>query len=447
VDQIIPSLAELLAPFRPCFREEAFLNFQQITLAWVLCPGTRTLTEVWQVCSLRSRRHWSAIYHLFASARWDWDELGAILCLLIILHLVPFGPVWIVVDDTLCHKRGKKVAFGGIFLDPVLSSKTRKVFRYGLNYVVLGLAVRLPFRPDRYHCLPVLWRVFSKKSEAGHRKKTELARELACLVADLAPLREVRLVCDSAYVNAAVLRDRPANLELIGPLPMKAALYALPAPRRKGQRGPQPKKGRRLHTPREMFEEPTVYRAETSRQHSPRGEKQMRVQVVKGVLWYSACKSSPVQVVLARDPSGQWPDVALLSTDVRLSAAEVIQGYARRWSIEVTFHDSKQYLGLQEPQVWCEGSVQRAHPMAWFCYSLTLLWYALHGSQHEAPRRERPWYHRAIRPAFAEILGTLRLACWRGRYCVGSQDQSRQPRSAELLETLDSLLHCLAAVR
>jgi DDE superfamily endonuclease len=447
VDQVIPSLAELLAPFRACFRQEVFVNFQHVLVAWLLCPGRRTLTEVWQVCSLRARRHYTALYHLFAAARWHWDEIGTLLCLLLLTHLVPGGIVWIVVDDTLCHKRGKRVAFGGIFLDPVLSSKTRKVFRYGLNYVVLGLAVRLPFRQDRYHCLPVLWRVFRKKGTAGHCKKTELARELACLVANLIPAREVRLVCDSAYVNAAVLRDRPANLELIGPLPMKAALYGLPQPRRPGRRGPQPKKGARLATPREMFEDQRNYPAPRRRARGPGGAKDLRVQVVKDVLWYSACKARPVQVVLVRDPSGQWPDTALLSTDVGLSATEVIEGYARRWSIEVAFHDSKQYLGLHDPQVWSAASVERAHPMAWFAYSVSLLWYAVHGARHEAPRRERPWYAWAVRPACAEILGTLRLALWRGRYGVGLRDKGKQPQTAELLEGLDAVLHCLAAVR
>ena len=447
MDQVIPSLAELLAPFRGCFRQEVFVNFQHLLVAWLLCPGRRTLTEVWQVCSLRARRHYTALYHLFAAARWDWDEVGAIFCLLLLTHLVPGGIVWIVVDDTLCHKRGKRVAFGGIFLDPVLSSKTRKVFRYGLNYVVLGLAVRLPFRPDRYHCLPVLWRVFRKKGSAGHRKKTELARELAGLVAGLTPARAVRLVGDSAYVNAAVLRDRPANLELIGPLPMKAALYGLPRPRPQGKRGPQPKKGDRLVTPREMFEDERDHPARLTRARGPGGEKDLRVQVVKDVLWYSACRGTPVQVVLVRDPSGRWPDTALLSTDVRLSATEVIEGYARRWSIEVAFHDSKQHLGLHDPQVWSAASVERAHPTAWFAYSISLLWYAVQGARHEAPRRERPWYARAVRPAFAEVLGTLRLALWRERYGVGSRDRGEQPQTAELLGWLDSVLHCLAAVR
>ena len=49
---------------------------------------------------------------------------------------------------------------------------------FGLNYVVLALAVRLPFRPDRYYALPVLWRVFRKKGQEGHYKRTVLAAQL-----------------------------------------------------------------------------------------------------------------------------------------------------------------------------------------------------------------------------------------------------------------------------
>src|SRR5262249_32789176 len=139
MDHLIPSLCQLLDSFRPCFRQEAFVNFQHIVVAWILCPGPRTLSEVWQICSLRTCKHFTAIYHLFHSARWDWDEIGTILCLLLLTLLIPAGFVWIAIDDTLCHKRGAKVAFGGIFLDAVRSSKRRKVFSFGVNYVVLGL--------------------------------------------------------------------------------------------------------------------------------------------------------------------------------------------------------------------------------------------------------------------------------------------------------------------
>jgi len=97
----------------------------------------------------RPLRRSDGAYSFFASAKWDWDELGEILVLMVVARLLPIGSVWIVVDDTLCHKRGAKVAFGGFFLDAVTSTKRKKNFRFGVNWIVVGLSVHLPFRPDR----------------------------------------------------------------------------------------------------------------------------------------------------------------------------------------------------------------------------------------------------------------------------------------------------------
>ena len=130
MDHVTISLAELLGQFRGCFaRPESFAVFEPVVVSWILCLRCRTLTEVWQLTGLGPKMHFDAIYSLFSSAQWDWDELGILLCLLILTHLLPSGIVSLVVDDTLCHKRGKRVAFGGIFLDPVLSTKSRKILR------------------------------------------------------------------------------------------------------------------------------------------------------------------------------------------------------------------------------------------------------------------------------------------------------------------------------
>src|SRR4051812_13919474 len=112
MDHVTVSLTELLGHFRGCFaRPESFEVFQPVVVAWILCLRGRTLSEVWQLTGLGSRMHFDAIYSLFSSAKWDWDELGTLLCLLLLTSLLPNGLVWIAVDDTLCHKRGKCVAF------------------------------------------------------------------------------------------------------------------------------------------------------------------------------------------------------------------------------------------------------------------------------------------------------------------------------------------------
>lgn len=463
MEHLSVSLLDLLAPFRSCFaRPESFAVFEPVVVAWFLCLRGRTLTEVWQLTGLGAQRHWDAIYSLFASAQWDWDELGVLLCTLLLTHLVPGGLLSLVVDDTLCHKRGQKIAFGGIFLDPVLSTKSRKILRFGLNFVVLALVVQFPFRPDRYYALPVLWRVFRKKGQDGHYKRTVLAATLVRRLACAFPQRRFTLVADHAYINGTVLADLPANVVVIGPLSKTAALYLPPPPKVAGQRGAPRKKGLRLPTPRALLAHPEQL-VTLAQQHTAdfalvqaqnaagwaavdhefscgQVTKRLRVQTLHGVLWYHACKQQGVTVLLFHDLEGQWRDEVLVSTQVGLSAAAVLAEYRKRWSIEVAFHDSKQYLGLEDPEVRTPQSVARAHPLAWFALSLALLWYALNRERLQQVERDRPWYNKTVGDTFTEMLGALRLRLWQERI-FGEGETGVVSR-----ERVEQLLNEMAAV-
>ena len=85
------------------------------------------------------------------------------------------------------------------------------------------------------------------------RTRPQAAAELARKLAEANPERTFWLVGDSAYVNAATLQGRPANLRVIGPLHWKAALYERPGPY--GGRGRPPKKGARLPAPKALIED------------------------------------------------------------------------------------------------------------------------------------------------------------------------------------------------
>jgi hypothetical protein len=428
----------LLAAFRECFRSEVFHTFQTLIAGWIVCVGPHTISGVWQATGQAAQRHHDTAYAVFRSAAWEWDDLGLVLATLILAHLIPGGVVWIVVDDTLCHKRGAKVAFGGIFLDPVLSSKKHKTFRFGVNWVVLGIAVPIPLRTDRYYCLPVLWRLHRKKDSEGYRTRPQAAAELARTLAEANPLREFWLVGDCAYVNAATLQDRPANLQVLGPLPWDAALFQRPEPY--GGRGRPAKKGPRLPNPAAMIEDTATYPAEVLSIRLPKMTRELRVQTIRDVLWYRGCKDQPVMLVLVRDMAGQWRDEVLLATDPTVTAAFVIQGYCRRWSVELCFHDSKQHLGLHEPRVWCERSVERAHPMAWFVSSLVVLWYCLEGHAGPHVERDRPWYRQKVTPTFTDMLGALRLQLWEQEIFGESGEEVPSPKC------IRKLLHTLSAV-
>ncbi len=435
MDQLIPSLEVLLAGFAPAFRCEVHGLFCQMVAAWIVCLGRRSISRVWETTGQADERNHAAAFRLFSQAVWNWDEVCRLLLLLILMVIVPGTQVWLVVDDTLCHKRGAKVAFGGIFLDAVLSTKRHKVFRFGTNWVMLGVVVEWPFRPTRYFCLPILWRVYEKrgtKSKKEHRTKNMLAAEMVAVVAEWFPQRRFLVLADSAYIGKHLLRQRPANVEALGPICWKAALYeAVPEPKRGCQHG------RRLPTPAAMLGEDKRWPARRLRLKFKSGcQRTLEVKVIKDTCWYTATGPQAVQVILVHDPKGQWRDEALICTDLTLTAAEAITGYCRRWSVEVAFCDAKQMLGFHDPQVWCPASVQRAAPMAWFVGTLVVVWYALSGKDGNQAHRHRPWYQNKPTPTFADMLAACRLQLWQHWLEESSPTMDHDEKLAWLLEYL-----------
>jgi len=90
--------------------------------------------------------------------------------------------------------------------------------------------------------------------------------------------------------------------------------------------------------------------------------------------------------------------------------------------------------------VWSERSVERAHPMAWFVGSLTILWYCLKGYEGSHVERERPWYEDKVTPTFTDMLGALRLQMWEYKIYGESGEGPPSP------ESIKRLLHTLSAV-
>jgi hypothetical protein len=437
MNKLTAPLLLLLAPFAPCFNHGVHDTFCAVVAAWIVCLGRRTIARVWQTTGQAEHHAHSPFYRLFNQAKWNWDELARIFLVELLCDLIPGTKVWLVVDDTLCHKRGAKVRFGGIFLDAVLSSRKHKIFRFGVNWVTLGLIIQLPCRPDRFLCINLLWRVYSKKVKGlEHKTKSQLAREMLELVAGWLPEHTLYLVADSAYTGRHLLHGLPENVQAVGPIHPKAKLTSpLPADyqgkRQKGDAWPNPK---------EMLANPQFGPADEVLLTLPNGtQKQLQVKVLKGVCWYRATGQRKLQLVLVHDQAGKWRDELLLSTDLTLSASEVILGYMKRWSVEVCYWDAKQLLGLHDPQVWTEVAVQRAHPLAWFVGGLVLVWYARFGVLEEQADMAAPWDTDKKTPTFADMFATLRLQLWRHWYADATPE--------EQTGLLDWLFHYIATAK
>jgi hypothetical protein len=397
--EIIPSLQALVQGYAVVFTEPTLLTFQQMILGWIMCLGKKTEYHVFETINAdeeisRGARHpFDRFYNFFSRAKWDLVGLAQCIAVDVVVALNPSGCLHLLVDDTLLHKRGKKVYGLGWFRDAVASTKKRVATASGNNWVVLGLAVRVPFCPEVILCLPLLARLHlpGKKQPSC----ACLAREMLETVQSWFPERALVLVGDGGYAAKGLLHDLPAGVTFVGRLRGDAAVYDPMPPRaKKGQRGPKPKKGPRLPSPKEAAQR-------ADRKRTDRGpwcwqsitltlygvERSLKVLSYE-VVWPTVLGVRPIKVVVVRDPSGKLDDTFLFTTDLQAEAVWVVTLFGWRWSIEVSFKANKQVMGSEEPQHWCQESVERLAPWVWLVQTLVSLWYLTEGRTSAAAAKE-----------------------------------------------------------
>ena len=82
-------------------------------------------------------------------------------------------------------------------------------------------------------------------------------------------------------------------------------------------------------------------------------------------LWYGSLRYIPMQVVLVRDPASAKPyGIALVSTDLSATPAQLIARYADRWSIEQAIKDRKDLLRSAKPTTDCRPPSSAPCPSA-----------------------------------------------------------------------------------
>jgi len=148
-------------------------------------------------------------------------------------------------------------------------------------------------------------------------------------------------------------------------------------------------------------------------------------------LWYGVFGPQPVQVILVHDRDKR-PMLALVTTDLTVTCADLVARYAARWAVEVTFFDTRQTLGVGQARNRTAQAVNRTWAFGMYVYTLVVLWYALHGHRSGivADRRiHAPWYLSKTDPSFADMLIALRRTLIAARF-MGSRPA--QPTNAEI---------------
>lgn len=252
---MITSLEPVVEALDGTFTRPSFTTACQPLLAWVMCLGQHTRRRAAQNAHPdrvpdHSRRHGlDTYYNFFERSAWTPRGLAHRVGVLILSRLQLWGVITLLVDDTLAHKRGKSVWGLGWFRDAVASTKKRVATASGHNWVVLAVAVCVPFTHVPILALPLLARLHLPAQ--GQPSCAELARALLGEVLTWWPGRRFTLVGDGAYATKVLLGDLDERVTFVGRLRGDAALYDPRVPvAPKGKRGQKAKKGPKLPKPK-----------------------------------------------------------------------------------------------------------------------------------------------------------------------------------------------------
>jgi hypothetical protein len=465
--QSIPaSLLVILESFAGCFTAPSFENFVALISGWILCQGRHCISRVVQVAGgPGGAKHFSTLYRFLSRGRWSVDELGRVL-FVALLRVLP-EDIDAMVDDTLCRHRGPRIFGAGMHHDAALSTYVhgaqagRSVFfSCGHCWVVLSVRVPLPWDRERGIAIPILFRLYRSKKRCdapSYRKRTELAHELVALLESwIPPGYRLCLSGDAEYASRALVPKLASATTFVGPIVMDAALYE-PAGDYSGTGRPR-KKGERLDSPEQTAASASRWRKITIRAYGRRIKVRIKERIC---LWYTVAGVRLVRVVVTRDPKGRWADRAYFSTNPEMSAEELLERFALRWLIEVSFRDVKQWMGAEDPQNgWSRGkrrekkkpgpqargergklAVLHTLPLAFIAYAVVVLWYLREGdAERDVSNRLKcaPWYRHKSTPAYGDMLVALRREAWAVRLFAHRGKKRVSPKLRQLLP--DALL-------
>lgn len=404
------SLFETLAG---SFTRPTFLRVVILALAAILTVGQRTVCNLLRTLGALAPGHPSSYHRVFSKRRWSSWRLARGLANWVFDHLVPKGRVLLAGDDTVDGHKGAKVFGKGCHRDPVRSTHSMTVFRWGHKWVVLAVLVRLPFT-RRLWALPVLvalYRTEKDNAQSGRRHKTpaRLLRQLCWVLLRWFRQRSFVLAGDGNYGShemAHFASRRHGRLTLVSKFYPDAQLYE-PPPRYCGHGRPRVK-GAKVPTPEQVV----AAAVRTPLHVAWYGGGQRDVETVSGAGWWYQAGQGLVAVrwVFVHDVTGSHRDEYFFTTDVAMNAQAVIETYVARWNEETTFQEMRSYLGLETTRGRKEKTVLRVAPCLFGLYTLVAALYSQ--LPPRAARRQAVQWAGKQDVTFSDAMTAVRRWLW-----------------------------------
>ena len=411
-------IIQVLRHFETVLSERVWEWAKVLLIGAILAPGERTVAAILRVMGCSDDKQFQNYHRVLNRAIWSSRELSRVLVVLLVGLFVPTdAPIVVGLDETIERRRGRQIAARGVYRDPVRSSKEFFVKTNGLRWISMMLLTRIPWA-QRVWALPFL--TVLAPSERSHQERkmrhktiTDWAWQMILQVARWMPGRSLVVVADGTYAVLDFLLkvSRLPFVSAITRLRLDACLYdPAPAPQA-GKRGrhalkgkAQPKLAKRLTDPTTQWKKHTL---------SWYGGTTREMEIATGTaLWYqSPVPPVAIRWVLIRDPAGQYEPMALLCTDQNADAAQIVSWFVLRWSVEVTFHEVRDHLGVETQRQWSDLAIARTTPALLALFSLVTIFAHQLLDGQAFPVRQAAWYTKAL-PTFSDTLAFVRQHLW-----------------------------------
>jgi hypothetical protein len=416
-------LERAFAPFRSLFTAPTFANALVLMAGTLLALQRRTTTRALRAMDLADG-NFSRFHRVLSRAAWSPLPASKILLRRLVETFAPDGVVVVGIDETIERRRGAKITAKGVYRDPTRSSRGFFVKTHGLRWISLQLLVAVPWA-RRVWGLPFMTILapserWAAKTGRRHKAIADWARQTLLLTARW--LRERKIVCvgDGSYGCMELLHAVRDLIVMVARIPARARLFDQPPERKPGMRGRPRVVGARQPTPKERLEDPaTAWRRIRVPGWLGSDGKERAMDVVSGTaLWHntnSVPTPVPVRWVIARDPeprSERTEPLVVACTDLEATPEEILSWYSRRWSVEVTFRELRDHLGLETQRQWSEKAVRRTTPALFALFSLVALMADQLRRSHGPLTPLLAAWSRKEAPTFVDALAAVRRSLW-----------------------------------
>lgn len=414
-------IIHVLEYFSPVFSNRIWTNVLILLIGAVLCRKERTVAAILRVMGLGNEPHFVNYHRVLNKA--SWSGLKAAMILLgLLVALVPMPcPIIIGIDDTIERRKGEKIKAKGCYRDPVRSTEKYVIRCFGLKWLSMMLIVPVPWS-ERCWALPFLTVLApSEKAneEAGRRHKTTVdwATQMIKQVRRWLKERSIILVGDGTFACIGFAHECiQLGVTLISRLRLDARLFDFPGQEVPGKKGPKPSKGKRLPKLEGLVDDPKQTWGEADVKWY--GGVIKHISFLTGVCLWHTPGEKPVLIrwVLVKDPAGKSRPEAFFSTDTELTPVQIVEYFVLRWSVEVTYEESRRHLGMETQRQWSDKAIVRSTPVLLGLFSIvSLIALRLVSQGKELAPQTTAWYKKEW-VTFSDVLTFVRRHIWMSKY-------------------------------